>query len=268
MGSMAHAVSATYFLGIMPSILLTIVLAVVCIIIVKQLLKVVGKMLERSKIDKSLHVFIKSVVKVLLYFLVVLIVADSLGIDVTSLIAVLSVAGLAVSLAVQGSLSNVAGGLVILTTKPFAVGDFIECGANSGVVKEIGLMSTKIMTGDNKKIIIPNSDISGARIVNYSSEGKRRVDLTFEASYDAPIETVKAALAEAVKNTADALTDDVFIRLSAYKDSSIEYTVRVWCENKDYWQVHFDLLEEGKKAFDRYNVELSYPHMNVHMLEK
>ena len=263
MGSMAHAVSATYFLGIMPSILLTIVLAVVCIIIAKQLLKVVGKMLERSKIDKSLHVFIKSVVKVLLYFLVVLIVADSLGIDVTSLIAVLSVAGLAVSLAVQGSLSNVAGGLVILTTKPFAVGDFIECGANSGVVKEIGLMSTKIMTGDNKKIIIPNSDISGARIVNYSSEGKR-----FEASYEAPIETVKAALAEAVKNTANALTDDVFIRLSAYKDSSIEYTVRVWCENKDYWQVHFDLLEEGKKAFDRYNVEMSYPHMNVHMLEK
>ena len=268
MGSMAHVVSAAYFLGIMPSILLTIVLAVVCIIIAKQLLKVVGKMLERSKIDKSLHVFIKSVVKVLLYFLVVLIVADSLGIDVTSLIAVLSVAGLAVSLAVQGSLSNVAGGLVILTTKPFAVGDFIECGANSGVVKEIGLMSTKIMTGDNKKIIIPNSDISGARIVNYSSEGKRRVDLTFEASYEAPIETVKAALAEAVKNTANALTDDVFIRLSAYKDSSIEYTVRVWCENKDYWQVHFDLLEEGKKAFDRYDVEMSYPHMNVHMLEK
>lgn len=260
---------ATYFLGVMPAILLAIVLAVVCIIIARQLLKLVGKMLEHSKIDKSLHAFIKSVAKVFLYFLVVLIVADSLGIDVTSLIAVLSVVGLAVSLAVQGSLSNVAGGLVILTTKPFEVGDFIECGANSGVVKEIGLMSTKIMTGDNKKIIIPNSDISGARIVNYSSEGKRRVDLVFAASYDAPIETVKEALAEAIKNTANILeSEDAFIRLSAYKDSSIEYTVRVWCDNKDYWQVYFDLLEEGKKSFDRHSVEMSYPHMNVHMLDK
>lgn len=268
MGTMAHVMGTSYFLGT-GLLLKAVILAVLCIVVAKQLLRIVDKLLLHSKIDKSLHAFIKSVAKVLLYFLAVLIVADSLGVNVTSLIALLSVAGLAVSLAVQGSLSNVAGGLVILTTKPFEVGDFIECGANSGVVREIGLMSTKIMTGDNKKIIIPNSDISGARIVNYSSEGKRRVDLVFAASYDAPIATVKEALTEAIKNTANVLeNEDTFIRLSAYKDSSIEYTVRVWCDNKNYWQVYFDLLEEGKKSFDRHSVEMSYPHMNVHMLEK
>lgn len=263
------AMFSTVGLLSLPSLIFIVVLAVVCWLVAKQILKVIGKLLEHSKIDKSLHAFIKAVAKVLLYFLVVLIVADSIGINVTSLIAVLSVAGLAVSLAVQGALSNVAGGLVILTTKPFGVGDFVECGANSGVITEIGLMSTKMMTGDNKKIIIPNSDISGARIINYSAEGKRRVDLVFAASYDAPLETVKKALGEAVQSTNNVLTDeDVFIRLSAYKDSSIEYTVRVWCDNQNYWQVYFDLLEEGKRAFDRNGVEMSYPHMNVHMQDK
>lgn len=268
MDTMSGMLGAVGLLSL-PSLIFIVVLAVVCLIVAKQILKVIGKLLEHSKIDKSLHAFIKAVAKVLLYFLVVLIVADSIGVNVTSLIAVLSVAGLAVSLAVQGALSNVAGGIVILTTKPFGVGDFVECGANSGVITEIGLMSTKMLTGDNKKIIIPNSDISGARIINYSAEGKRRVDLVFAAGYDAPIETVKKALGEAVQNTNNVLTDEeVFIRLSAYKDSSIEYTVRVWCDNQNYWQVYFDLLEEGKRAFDRNCVEMSYPHMNVHMQDK
>jgi len=254
----------------LAKIISVIILAIVCLFIAKRLIKVFDRILERSHIDHNLHSFLHTVAQIALYFVVVLILADSVGIPITTLIAAVSVVGLAVSLAVQGSLSNVAGGIILLTTKPFENGDFIECAGNTGTVLEVNLITTKLMTVDNKKVFIPNSDISASRIINYSCEGMRRVDMNFTASYDAPTEKVKAAILEAVGKI-DAISDTPavpFVRVSNYLDSSIEYVVRVWTTNENYWGVYFDLMEGVRDAFEQNQIEMTYPHVNVHMMEK
>lgn len=250
-------------------VLAAVVLAVVCLIVVKILLKIVDKMLQRSGIERSLHTFIRTAAKILLLFLAVVIVADSLGISVTSLIAVLSVFGLAVSLAVQNSLSNVAGGIQLLTSKPFKVGDYVEAGGIEGHVREIGIFYTRINTWDNKLIQVPNSQISSEKIINYTAEPERRVDLTFTTSYDAPMETVKKAIQEVMAAHPLTLTKpEPTVRVAKYGDSSIEYNMRVWCATGDYWDVYYDMLEQVKAAFDKAGVEMTYPHLNVHVLDR
>ena len=249
------------------TILSALALLAVCLILVKILLKVTDKILRRTGIDRSLHIFLRTAVKAVLLFLTVLIVAPSLGIPVTSLVAVLSVAGLAVSLAVQNSLSNVAGGIQLLTAKPFTVGDYVEVGSIAGTVAFVGIFYTRINTGDNKLIQIPNSQIAGEKIINYTAEPERRVDLKFTASYDAPVETVKQAMTQVMGSHPLTLaTPEPFVRVSNYGDSSIEYTMRVWCATGDYWTVYFDMMEQVKEAFDKAGVEMTYPHLNVHMV--
>ena len=249
------------------TILSALALLAVCLILVKILLKVTDKILRRTGIDRSLHIFLRTAVKAVLLFLTVLIVAPSLGIPVTSLVAVLSVAGLAVSLAVQNSLSNVAGGIQLLTAKPFTVGDYVEVGSIAGTVAFVGIFYTRINTGDNKLVQIPNSQIAGEKIINYTAEPERRVDLKFTASYDAPVETVKQAMTQVMGSHPLTLaTPEPFVRVSNYGDSSIEYTMRVWCATGDYWTVYFDMMEQVKEAFDKAGVEMTYPHLNVHMV--
>lgn len=249
-------------------ILSALVLLAVCLVVVKLLIKTVEKMLERTGIDRTLHTFLKTAIKVVLLFLTVLIVADALGIPMTSLIAVLSVAGLAVSLAIQNSLSNVAGGIQVLTSKPFKVGDYVEVSGIEGHVSEIGIFYTRITTWDNKLIQIPNSQIAGEKIINYTAEPERRVDLKFTVSYDAPVDAVKKAALEVIESHPLTLyTPEPFVRVSKYGDSSIEYTLRVWCATEDYWTVYFDMMEQVKAAFDKAGVEMTYPHVNVHMLD-
>lgn len=249
-------------------VLSALVLLAVCLVLVKILLKAVDKLLQRTGIDRSLHSFLKTAIKIVLLFLTVLIVADSLGIPMTSLIAVLSVAGLAVSLAVQNSLSNVAGGIQLLTSKPFTVGDYVEASGIAGTVVEVGLLYTRIHSMDNKLIQVPNSQIAGEKIINYTAEPERRVDLTFTVSYDADVETVKQTILQvAGAHPLTLATPEPFVRVSKYGDSSIEYTMRVWCATGDYWTVYFDMLEQVKAAFDRAGVEMTYPHVNVHMMD-
>lgn len=251
------------------TILSALVLLVICLIVVKILLRITDKVLRRTGLDPSLHTFLRSAVKAVLLFLTVLIVAPSLNIPVTSLVAVLSVAGLAVSLAVQNSLSNVAGGIQLLTSKPFKVGDYVEVGGIAGTVADVGIYYTRIKTGDNKLTQIPNSQIAGEKIINYTAEPERRVDLTFTASYDAPVETVRQAIKQVMDSHPLTLTTpEPFVRVSKYGDSSIEYTMRVWCATGDYWTVYYDMLEQVKAAFDQAGVEMTYPHLNVHMLER
>lgn len=248
-------------------ILSALVLLVVCLIVIKILLKIFDRMLLRTKIDRSLHTFLKAIVRVALLFVAVLIVAESLDIPITSLIAILSVVGLAVSLAIQNSLSNVAGGIQLLTSKPFKVGDYVEAGGVAGTVADVGIFYTKINTGDNKLIQIPNSQIAGEQIINYTAEPERRVDLKFTASYDAPVETVrKAMLGVMGSHPLTLTTPEPFVRVSNYGDSSIEYTMRVWCATGDYWTVYFDMMEQVKAAFDAQGIEMTYPHLNVHMV--
>lgn len=250
------------------SILTALITLVVCLIVTRVLLGILNKFLKRSGIEKTLHSFIRSIARILLYFLTVLIVVGSLGIDVTSLVALFSVIGLALSLALQGTLSNLAGGIMLLVTKPFLVGDYVEIGSNGGTVQEVNLVYTKLNTFDNKRISIPNSEVSASRITNYTTEGNRRVDLTVSASYQAPVEAVKQALQEAIDAQAYALAEPApFARISRYGDSAIEYTVRVWCKNENYWEMYYDLLEEIKRSFDRNGIEMTYPHVNVHMME-
>lgn len=250
-------------------ILPALLLLALCLVVVKILLKMVDKVLQRTEVERSLHTFIRMTAKVVLLFLTVLIVAGSLGIPVSSLIAVLSVFGLAVSLAVQNSLSNVAGGIQVLSSKPFKVGDYVEAGGIEGHVREIGIFYTRIVTWDNKLIQVPNSQIANEKIINYTAEKERRVDLTFTTSYDAPMETVKKTIEEVMGSHALVqVTPEPFVRVSNYGDSAIEYTVRAWCATDDYWTVYFDLMEQVKVAFDKANIEMTYPHLNVHMMEK
>ena len=250
-------------------VLHAIILLVVCLVIVKILMKIVTRLLEKSKLERSLHTFIRTAIKIVLLFLTVLIVAQALDINVTSLIALLSVFGLAVSLAVQNSMSNVAGGIQVLGSKPFVVGDYVEAGGVSGTVADVGIFYTKICTVDNKLIQVPNSQIANEKIINYTTEKERRVDLTFTTSYDAPVEKVKKTIEDVMgAHALVQVTPEPFVRVSNYGDSAIEYTVRAWCATGDYWTVYFDLMEQVKAAFDKAGIEMTYPHLNVHMVEK
>jgi small conductance mechanosensitive channel len=200
----------------------------------------------------------------------VLTAAPAFGINVTSLIALLSVAGLAVSLALQNTLSNLAGDIMVLLSKPFEVGDFIESEGVTGTVTGVDLAYTTVVTVDNKEVFVPNSHISAAKITNFNRLGKRRVDLNFTASYDAPTATVKKAIQEVVDaQSSMILTDPApVVLLSAYLNSSIQYTVRVWVDAADYWTVYGNINEGVRESFARHNVEMTYEHVNVHLVKE
>ena len=248
-----------------PKLISSAILLVICIICIKVILSATSKMLERSKLDRSFHAFIRSSVKIILVFLAVMLLAGTLGVDTSSLLAIVSVAGLAVSLSIQDSLSNLASAVVLLTTRPFKVGDFIEVGGKSGTVRQIGVFYTQIATPDNQLVYLPNSHITSAQITNVTGNDLRRVDLTIQASYDADPETVKAALLRAADHPKRVDKEPVFARLSGYGDSAISYTLRLWTTANDYWNVYYDVLEAVGREFGKSNIEMTYPHLNIHM---
>ena len=255
----------TFTLG---KLVTAVLIAVICLFVIRVMMRLTENMLQKLHVSNTLKGFIRSMAKVIYYFLGVLIVADSLGIPVTSLLAVFSLAGLAFSLAIQGSLSNLASGVTLLVTKPFEAGHFVEVGGISGTVASIGMVYTTLTTPDNKEIFVPNSDISSGKIINYSAEPNRRVDVVVTAAYESPIADVKKALGQAVARTQGIMEDPApFIRLTDYKESCIEYTVRVWASNADFWDVKFDLLENISKTFEENHVEMTYNHINVDMVE-
>ena len=267
MGEIFATMGATLGAYTLIDVLQLIVLIAACLIVRKIILTVFDRMTNKVTMEKTLQKFAKSMLGVLLWIVIVMIVAEHMGVSMTSLLAVLSVAGLAVSLAVQGVLSNLAGGFTLLSAKPFSVGDFVEAGGVSGTVQEIGLVHTKLLTPDRKMIFVPNSDIASAKIINYSDEAFRRVDLVFAASYDAPVEKVEKVLLDVAAAHEMILNEpaEPFARVSKYGNSAIEYTVRVWCANADYWTVYFDLMKAVKVAFDANGIEMTYDHLNVHI---
>ncbi|MCR5577525.1 MAG: mechanosensitive ion channel family protein [Oscillospiraceae bacterium] len=242
----------------------------VCFIAIRIVKAAVEKALSKaSKLDAPVKNLISRAVTILLWAVTIIIVAGAFGINATSLVALLSVVGLALSMSVQGLLGNFFSGILLLISKPFKEGDFIEAGDKTGVVKSIGFFNTKINTLDNVSTVVPNSDLTGATVKNYSREPLRRVDMTFCASYDAATEDVKKAILDAVAKDGRILDDPApFVRLGAYKGSCVEYIVRVWCRNADYWDVHFDLNENVRECFAANGVPMSYEHINVHMIEK
>lgn len=246
-----------------------VILLAICLVVMKAVLVLLDRLIIRLKVERSLHTFIRSGARFLLWFVTIIILADSQGFPVASLMGMLGIIGLALSLALQGILSNLAGGIMILISKPFVVGDQIEAGGVSGIAYEVGLVYTKIKTFDNKIIFVPNGEISGEKIINYTTQDKRRVDLKFNASYDDDPQVVKGCIRSVIEAHPKALfTPEPFVRVSGYLDSSVEYTVRVWCATDDYWDVQSDLLEQVKAAFDRAGVEMTYNHLNVHMISQ
>lgn len=243
---------------------------VVCLLCIWLLMKLTDKALANSKrLDGALRGFIRSVVKAAMWIITGIIVADSLGIPTTSLVALVSVAGLALSLSIQNIMSNLFSGITLLMAKPFVAGDFVDIGGKSGTIKIVGMFYTVMDTGDNSVISIPNGDVTSSSVINYSKEPMRRVDMRFEASYDAPTAEVKAAIMDAIAADERISAEPApFIALSAYKGSSIEYLVRIWCQNSDYWSVHYGMNERVRECFAAHGVEMSYEHMNVHILEK
>ncbi len=241
---------------------------IVCYIAMKIILGIVEKLLEKGKLEANVKNLIKNAVKVALWALTVIIVADSLGISTASLVAVVSIAGLALSLSVQDIMSNLFSGIVIIINHLFKAGDFIEIGGKMGVIEKVDLFHTTIKTVDNKVISVPNKEVASASVTNYSSEPLRRVDLVINTDYQDKTEDVKAALMDAVTMTDKALTDPApFVGITNFKDSTVEYTYRVWCKSADYWDVFFGLNENVRKAFEKHNVHMSFNHVNVHMIQ-
>lgn len=240
---------------------------IVCLVVMRIVTVLSGKLLNKSKkLDDALRGFIRSAIKIILWLLTAIIVADTLGIPTTSLVALFSVVGLALSLSVQNIMANLFSGITLLMTRPFAVGDWVELSAQAGTVKSIGLFYTVIATGDNKTVSIPNSAVTASTVVNYDSEAKRRVDMIFSASYDDATEKVKAAITEAVFAEGRILTEpEPFVGLKEYKASSIDYILRIWVRNEDYWAVYYALNEAVRESFKRNGVTMSYEHINVHI---
>lgn len=241
------------------------ILLVICIVFIKILLSATDKMLGKSRLEKSFHPFVRSAVKIILIFLAVMLLAGTLGVDTSSLLAILSVAGLAVSLSIQDTLSNLASAIVLLTARPFKVGDFIEVSGKSGTVQKIGVVYTQIATPDNQLVSLPNSQIAAAQITNVTGSPTRRMELTVKVSAKEDQAAVRAALLRAAQHPKRDASQDVFARISGYEDGRASYLLRLWVPTPDYWDVYYDVVEAAGRELAASNIEMTYPHINVHM---
>lgn len=249
--------------------LVVVLLGIVSLIIVKILLKFLDRFLNRSKLDMLPRKILRLLVKAFLLFTAVIIVLSSLGISVSSLIAALSIVGVACSLAIQDFLSNVFGGLQIVSNKPFDIGDYIEAGGEAGTVREVGLFYTKLDTPDKKLIQIPNSKIANDSIINYSNALVRRVEFLVATSYGDDVEKVRSVILKLIEEHPMVLQEEgkmPVVHVKEFRDNDILYTARAWCENKNYWTVYFDVMDNLKPTFDKNGIAFSYPHVNVHMI--
>lgn len=245
-----------------------LIILVVGLLICRIVMTITKRALNKSKMEKAAHSLIFSVLRIVLYGLLGLIVASALGIDVTGLVALASVVTLAVSLALQNSLTNIIGGFTLLYTHPFSSGDYVEIAGKAGTVKEIGMAYTKLTTPDNKLVSIPNSSVVAAEIVNYTVTGTRRVDVEVSASYDAPVPQVLAALREAAEVPQRLEEKDIFAEVMNFGESEIQYCIRIWTTSDDYWSAKFDIQRRVKEIFDRDGIQMTYPHLNVHIQDK
>lgn len=248
------------------NLLLAIVIYIAGRWLAKRLVSLISSVMHKQKLDEALIEFIASISSVLLTFVVALIALEQLGIDTTSLLALLGAAGLAVGLALKDSLSNFAAGVMLILFKPFKIGDFVEAGGIAGVVEKISVFSTQFRTGDNREIIVPNSGIYGGVITNFSAKPTRRIDLVIGIGYDDDIKQARDVLRDIVNNDERILKDpETVIAVSELGDSSVNFVVRPWVKSEDYWAVHWDLLETIKLTFDQQGISIPYPQQDVHL---
>ncbi|MCB1875185.1 MAG: mechanosensitive ion channel [Chromatiales bacterium] len=235
--------------------------------VAKLIRRVILRMMEKGQVDTTIQSFVANLAYVGAMVFVVLAALGQLGIQTTSFIAVLGAAGLAIGLALQGSLSNFAAGFLLIIFRPFKVGDFIEGAGTSGVVDKIEIFTTTLRTGDNKTIIIPNSSLTGGNIINYSAQETRRVDLTVGVSYEDDIKKVKAVLMDIISAESRVLKDPApLVAVSELADSSVNFTVRLWVKSSDYWGVYFGTTEAVKLRFDQEGISIPYPQTDIHVV--
>ena len=249
-------------------LLVAIIVLIVGLWIVKRILKLFDLAMQKKNVELTLHQFLISIVGIMLKAILIIIFASMVGVETTSLIAVLGAAGLAVGLALQGSLSNFAGGILILFFKPFKAGDVIDAQGYVGVVQEIQIFNTVLLTLDNQRVIIPNGLLSNGCVKNIFVEPTRRVDLTFGISYGDDIKKAKAVLQSVIDADERILKSpsaDIFV--SAHADSSVNLLVRPWTNSENYWPVYFGVIEEVKLAFDREGITIPFPQRDVHMIQ-
>lgn len=247
-------------------ILLTSLIILVGFKLIKFLVKKISKGRGFTRLEKSSQTFILSICNIGLKILVIIMAITTLGIPMASIIAVLGSAGLALGLALQGGLSNIAGGVMIMFFKPFKVGDFIDTHTDSGIVLEINIFHTKLCTYDNKIVVIPNGDLSNTTIINASSMSERLLDLTFSVSYNSNISKVKEILLDVANNSKYLLKDkDITIALKEQGEDALMFMFRIWVKSEDYWKAKFDILETVKNEFDKSSISIPYKQLDVHV---
>ena len=263
------ALVAAWFSGagsqLLDSAVSTALTLVVGILLIKAVLRLLRKALEKTRLEKAAYGLILSLTKIGLYLLLGLSLAAGLGIDVTGVVALASVLTLAVSLALQNMLANVLGGFALLTTHPFHSGDFVDIGDQSGTVTAIDMTYTRLMTLDNKVVCIPNSTVMSATVVNYSAGGIRRAELKISAGYDAPTQKVIDALVLAATVDNALLEPAPFAAVESYGDNAIQYILRFWVKTPEYWDVYFQVNQRVKTVFDEQGIQMTYPPLNVHL---
>ncbi len=247
-------------------LLLALVTLVIGLWILKKLIKGIGHSLEKKDVDATLRQFLLSLLSILLKIMLIISVISMLGVEMTSFVAILAAAGLAVGMALSGTLQNFAGGIIIVLFKPYKVGDFIDAQGYSGTVKEIQIFNTILTTPDNKTVVIPNGGLSNSALTNYSTEEKRRVDFSFGIGYGDDIDKARKIIEGLIGNDNRILPEPApFIAVSELADSSVKFAVRVWALSSDYWDIHFDMIEKVKKAFDDNSISIPFPQRDIHI---
>ena len=234
--------------------------------IANQIVKFVDKLMKLKNIDEALHGFLHGIIATLLKFIVVIVAVEQLGIDTTSLLALLGAAGLAVGLALKDSLSNFAAGVMLIIFKPFKIGDFVEAGGTAGIVEKITVFNTVFRSPDNKEMIVPNAQVYGGTIVNVTAKPTRRVDLVIGIGYDDDIKKARDLIFDVLNNDERILKDPApVVAIDELGDSSVNFVVRPWCKTADYWNVKWDTLENVKATFDANGVSIPFPQQDVHL---
>ncbi len=256
----------TYLVTFVINILFAVIILVVGFALIKWIVKGMHKSAAFSKLDSNVKSFLNNFIELILKVLVIITAVIVIGVPESTVIAALGSCGLAIGLALQGGLSNIASGVILMFCKPFHVGDFIISGDVSGVVKDIGIYYTMITTGDNQDISVPNSTLANSTITNLSTESMRRLDFDFTISYDADIDlTRKVLLATAQMNNLVSKEPAPEVFVTAHGASGLSVKLRVWCAAEHYWTVNFDMWEDVKIAFDKFNIEIPYSYVNVVM---
>lgn len=252
---------------------INLILSIILLLVGWKLINVLSKKMKEgklfAKIEPTARSFINSALSIILKILLVITIAAILGVPMTSMVAVLGSCGLAIGLALQGSLSNIAGGFILTVFKPFVVGDFIKSGEFEGTVKSINIFYTKIVTPDNKIIVIPNSKVSDSALIDYNAFSTRRVDIDITAAYSENSDVVKKALIDAAmeNENVDKTTNPVAV-ITSFDDSAVAYQLRLWCKTEDYWDVKFAVTERVKKIFDERDIQIPFPQMDVHITKE